>query len=181
MKSLNLNLLPSQARFQAYKIKLEKKVRMILLILIICWIVAVAAVLFLNLISKFRVNLVQSQFEKARKDYMSMSDNIVTSQRLKYRAKLVGGVLNDRFEYGEAIGRIINLFPETIKINNFDLKTKGQFSITGETAGRQDVDKLELIVEEINSGKNEKFKSAKLVDLSVADSIWNFKMEVLTK
>lgn len=181
MSSLNLNLLPSQARFQAYKIKLEKKVRMILIAMVSVWVLVVGTVLVLNLISKIRVSVVQAQFEKVRKEYMSMSDNIVTSQKLKYKAKLVGGVLNDRFEYGEAFKNITNLFPNGITIKNFDLKNKGNFNIKGETAGRQNIDALEEIVEGINSGKNELFLAGKLLSLSVSDNLWFFEMEVATK
>lgn len=178
MISMNLNLLPSQARFQAAKIKLEKKVRFVLVIIVSLWIVVVGVVLVLNIISKIRVNVVQAQFDKAKKDYMAMSDSIVNSQRLKYKAKLVGEVLNERFEYGKAFEMVSKLFPEGIIIKDLDLTKKGLFNIKGEMMGKLNVDIIESVVSDISSGKNDKFLSAKILSLSVIDGLWSFEMEV---
>jgi hypothetical protein len=178
MSNLNLNLLPSQAKFQAAKIRLEKKVRLAMVIMVSVWVLIVGVTMLFNIIFKVRVNLVQAQFDKARNDYMSMSDNIVTSQRLKYKAKLVGGVLKDRFEYGEAFGLIKDLFPAGIIMNNFELKNRGTFNIKGETSGKTNVDALEVMISDINSGRNDNFSMAKLSQIDLKDNIWSFSMEV---
>jgi hypothetical protein len=181
MSGLNLNLLPSQAKFQAAKIKLQKKVRLILMVMVSVWVLVLGVTFVINIVSKVRINIVQAQYDKARNDYMSMSDNIVTSQRLKYKAKLVGGVLKDRFEYGKAFGRIIDLFLAGITIKDIELKNRGTFVIKGETSGRENVDELETIIENINIGRNEDFSKANLLNVSLLDNVWTFQMEVSTK
>jgi hypothetical protein len=110
-----------------------------------------------------------------------MSDNIVTSQKLKYLAKVVGGVLHDRFEYGKAFETVQSLFPDGITIKNYNLREDGTFSLDGTTSTNDNVDLLEKTVVDINSGTNDRLLFAKLTSLALKDSNWNFNLEVTLK
>jgi Tfp pilus assembly protein PilN len=178
MTLMDLNLLPSGAKFQAAKVKLQKKIRTAVVAIVSVW-VGVAIVIFgLTIVIKLRTTTVEAQFKRAQSDYLAMSDNIVTSQTLKYRAKIVGEVLANRFEYGKAFEEINSLFPPEVKITNFKLKDRGGFQISAETSGSVNMDKVETIIADINNSQNDKFKDAKMTSLTYSEGGWVFAMEV---
>ncbi|MBI2465343.1 hypothetical protein HYV64_04335 [Candidatus Shapirobacteria bacterium] len=178
MSEMNLNLIPSKAKFQAARIRIQKQVRLSAIIIIMIW-TSVAAIIFsLTLIVKVRVNSAMANQKKVQLNYNSMKDNIVTSQKLKYKAKMVGGVLNNRFEYGTSFETINNLFPPTISLKNFDLHDGGIFLVKGITSEKVNVDLLESMVETINRGENDKLKSARLTALTLKGGVWDFTLEV---
>jgi hypothetical protein len=181
MSNFNLNLLPSQAKFQASKIRLNNLVKKIIIWLVSLWLVSMAIVMLMNLIIKMRINTVSDQYKKAQTEYLALSDSILINQKLKYRAKMVGGVLNQRFEYGMAFESITNLFPAGIVMTNFELKDRGSFEISGITTGKSNVDGLEILVDDINSGRNENFTKANLTSISKKADTWSFSMEVVMK
>ena len=181
MSELNLNLLPSQAKFQAAKIKLTKQVRLVMIGIASAWVVAVLVVFSLNLIVNLQLDRQNKSFKSASDAYVALKDNIIISQRLKYKAKLVGGVLSSRFEYGKAFEIIKGLFPEGITMTNFELKDRGGFAITAKTFGHDNINKVEQMMADINSGKNQNFSSARLTLLNYSQDNWNFMMEVALK
>jgi hypothetical protein len=181
MSLMDLNLLPSGAKFQAAKVKLQKKVRKILIWTVSVWLAAAAIIFGLNLVAKLRITAAQTQLKKAQDAYMAMADNIITSQNLKYRAKVVGGVLNSRFEYGKAFEEVGKLFPPEVEMTDFKLKDDGGFVLTAQTSGGMNMDMVEKIIGGINDGQNTEFKSAKLATLIFDKNLWKFTVEVTLK
>lgn len=181
MSGMNLNLLPSRAKFQAIKIKYQNHNRRAMIALVGAWVATVAVVLMLNLYAGIVQKAAAAKLEQTEKNYAGLADNVVVSQRLKYKAKMVGGVLDERFEYGQAFETIQKLFPPTITLNNYQLKNKNSFEISGKTIGRQNVDYLERLVMDINSGRDMLLKTAKITGLSLSGIEWDFTMEVELK
>jgi len=181
MNQLNLNLLPSQARFQAAKIKLKRQVRLIMVVVVSLWLAAGLSVAVLTILTAISIKTAETKYKRVESDYLNQKDNIVINQKLKYKAKLVGGVLGQRFEYGEAFETINLLFPDGILLRNFELKDKGVFTMTGTTSGRDNVEMLEMLIEDINQGRNEKFMTAFLTSIGEKDENWTFTMEVKMK
>jgi Tfp pilus assembly protein PilN len=181
MTVMDLNLLPSRAKFQAVKIKLQNKVRLVMIIMVAVWAVAVAGVLIMTMVIKLRITTVNSQYKKAQADYLAMSENIITSQRLKYKAKIVGELLDKRFEYGKAFEAVNSLFPPGIQMTDFELENQKGFKLSGMTMGKENMDSIEKMVTKINQGENEKFAAAKLTALSYLNGSFTFSMEVTLK
>ncbi len=181
MSNMDLNLLPTRAKFQATKIKLQSKVRLIMVVMATVWVAAAGIILTLNVTMKIRNNALSTKYQKASADYLAMTDNIVSSQRLKYKAKIVGELLNKRFEYGKAFESVINLFPSGVTLTNFELENMQGFKLSATTMGKENMDMIESMMADINKGKNEEFSAAKMTSLTYLNGGFNFSMEVALK
>lgn len=178
MSELNLNLLPSRAKFQAAKIKLNRQVRMVMIGIAAIWLTAAVIIFGLNIFAKVLMTSQQKKFNTSETAYLALKDSIVINQRLKYKAKMVGGALNSRFEYGKAFETIQRLFPASIEMSKFELESTNGFNISAKTRGKENMDKVENMIADINEGKNEDFKQAKLNSLNYDQGEWSFTMEV---
>ena len=178
MSLMDLNLLPSGAKFQAAKIKLQKRVTKLVIIISLVWLGGVLIIFSLILIAKLRTTGVQAGFDKAQKAYLALTNNIIISQRLKYRAKIVGEVLNKRFEYAKAFEAINVFFPTEVTMTNFNTKSQGKFQLMASTGDGRSLDLVEMKIAEINKGLDVKFKKAEMTTLSYSGGIWTFTVEV---
>jgi len=178
---MNLNLIPSKAKFQADRIKIQKQVRLVITVVLAIWAASATILFSLTGVMKVRLNSASANQKKVQQNYSSLQDNIVTSQKLKYKAKMVGGALNNRFEYGTSFETINNLFPPTINLKNYDLHDGGIFQVKGITSEKANIDLLESTVDTINRGDNDKLKSARLTALTLKGGVWDFTMEVVLK
>lgn len=181
MTAMDLNLLPSGAKFQASKVKLQKRVNKIIIWIVSGWVGVGLIILGLTVAVKWKTATAETQLKKAQSDYSAMSSNIITSQSLKYRAKIVGQVLNSRFEYGKAFEAINSLFPTGVQLTDFKLSDKGGFELSATTDGSGNMDKMETLVDDINNGSNEEFKDAKITALSYSAGTWTLGVEVHLK
>jgi len=181
MSVMNLNLIPSKAKFQADRIKIQKQVRLVITVVLAIWAASATSLFLLTGVMKVRLNSASVNQKKVQQNYSSLQDNIVTSQKLKYKAKMVGGALNNRFEYGTSFETINNLFPPTINLKNYDLHDGGIFQVKGITSEKANIDLLESTVDTINRGDNDKLKSARLTALTLKGGVWDFTMEVVLK
>lgn len=174
-----LNLLPSEAKFQAAKIKLRKKIYLFMLIFAGFWVLLVIIIFVWLSINKTLFNSSEKKYQKSLNEYKTLANNVVLTQKIKYQAKLVGKVLSGRFEYGNSIKNINSIFSNNINIDGFEIKNKNKFILTGIINEGKYMDEVENKILEINDGKTEIFKSAKLSSISVdVNNKWNFEMEV---
>lgn len=181
MSEMNLNLIPSKAKFQAARIKIQKQVRLITTIVLALWALSATLIFSLTGIMKARLSSASTNQKNVQQSYNSMQDNIVTSQKLKYTAKMVGGALSNRFEYGTSFETINNLFPPTVTIQNYDLRDGGVFQVKGMVTDKVNVDLIEELVGSINRGENTKLSSARITSLGLKGGVWDFTMEVVLK
>lgn len=179
--TMDLNLLPSEAKFQAAKIRLENKAKLIMAIMLIVWISAILIVFAASFVFSTKLKSEESLKKKALSEYSTLSDSVIVNQGLKYKAKMVGKTLATRFEYGKAFETVNSIFPEGIALENFEMDPGGFFKVSGTTVGRQNVDKLEGFVNAINGGSDSRFVSIRLSSLTVKSGVWRIGMEVTLK
>lgn len=180
--SMDLNLLPSEAKFQAARLKLKARVNMVMLVVSIIWVLGLVVVFFLWFLTKLTLASDEKKYKKAAADFQGISDTVRNSEQLKYRAKIVGKILNLRFEYGKAFQTIVGLFPPEISLEDYELKSKNVFDVDGVAKDWMGVDQLENTLRNINDGLSESFDSAKLNSLSYNPTKgWIFSMEVIIK
>lgn len=180
-EKMSLNLLPSQAKFRADKIRLQKKTRQWMGIVLIIWTIGFGGILLAEVVLGWQLKDQLSKKAMATAGVNAMSEQVLVNQNLKYKSKLVGKVLSQRFEYGKAFEVVNNLFPEGISITNFEMEPNGKFVVSAVTDGKKNVDELEEMMLVINEGGNPQFSRIVLNGLSVKNGIWSIEVEVALK
>ncbi len=176
----DLNLLPSEAKFQAERMRLKKLINNFLWVLSGIWLVGVIILLGLSLLGQLRLNQLQKNYKKSIDQYKSLAGDVIISQKVKNQAKIVATVLMSRFEYGSSMEKIKNIFSEKVIIDSFDLEDKKIYKIEASVPAQKDFDEVEIKIDDINQGRVEGFKSAKLLSLELDKTKgWNFVMEVI--
>ncbi|MFA5828205.1 MAG: hypothetical protein WC841_02505 [Candidatus Shapirobacteria bacterium] len=180
--SADLNLLPSQAKFQAARIKVKSQVSRVMILISVLWVLGLVVVFLFWFLAKMALVADEKKYKKAVTDFQGISDAVLNSEQLKYRAKIVGEILNKRFEYGKAFQTVTTLFPSVINLDKYELKSQKIFSVSGVVPDWKEVDTLEEIVRDVNDGLSEGFMSAKLNSLVYStEKGWTFDMEVKIK
>jgi len=179
--SLNINLLPSQAKFQADKIKLKKTIRHYEMMALGGWLVLLIGALVLFFGSGIILSGSQKKYQQAVNIFQSNTDGIVLNQMLKYRAKALGQVLNDRFEYAASFEKINSIFSEKVKVSEFKLNDKDKsFTVTVIATNKDGVNYIEDRVLEINEDKIEGVKKATINGVTYqVHGEWLIDMEVV--
>lgn len=178
---MNLNLLPSQAKFQASRIKLKTKIRTFLIGLAGLWLVIILIVVGMWVNGNSRVNTSTKKYNEAVKQYVSLSNNVTLNQRLKYQAKLVGKILNERFLYSTPLRKVSGIFSDAIIIEDSKIRDQNSFVLRGSFVGNKNMGEVENKINTINSGQMEGFTSAKVTSLTTVAGLWKFEVEVNTK
>ncbi|MFA6250776.1 MAG: hypothetical protein WC686_04765 [Candidatus Shapirobacteria bacterium] len=174
-----LNLLPSRARFQQRKIQLKKKSMLFVTGLVAVLVLSLLVTGILWGMANFKLTAEDKKYKKTLTDYQAMADNIATSQDLKYRAKVIGKILNERFEYGSYIKKIDSFLIENAAIDDYKLIGLNKIQLNGSANGDY-IDAVEKKVGEINAGKLEGFGSARIIGLVADNGLWRFTLEVGT-
>lgn len=182
-KPLNLNLLPNQAKFQAERMKLQALFKKIMIYAIVVWVMIVVIVGGLYFGSDYVLSLEEKKYSQTLASYKAMAPEVIAGQTLKYRAKMLGQVLKERFEYSAAFERVNSLFKENVKIAKFELKDKERFDVQVEGIGPSAIEYLESRVAEVNEGKVEGINKAVMGEVvhTQSDDKWNVAMEVYLK
>ncbi len=180
---MSLNLLPNQAKFQVKKIRAIALSRKIMITFLIIWVVLVLVVLGLEQGEKWWLNKQNMGYKLVVADYLQSSPEIVTSQTIKFRAKLLGKVLADRFEYADAFKIVGTAFDDSIKIKDFELKEKSFFLVSVVVEDNQTMKLLENRIGEINFGGEPAIKKIviKSVVFTKVEAKWLLTMEVYLK
>ncbi len=175
----DLNLLPSEAKFQAEKIRLKRLASNFSWLISGIWLIIVIVLFGLNLLAQLNENQLNKKYKKIADQYKDMSQEILKNQQVKHQAKVVAMVLKERFEYGSSMEKIKNIFSENVVINNFNLESGKIYKVEAVVPEPKNLDEVELRINDINQGKIEGFKSASLNNLTI-DGIkgWKFVMEV---
>ena len=176
----DLNLLPSEAKFQAEKMRLKSLINNFLWVFGGIWLLLVVVIFVIGFILQLNLDKLNKDYEKALNQYESMLGSMAINQKVKYQAKVVGKVLADRFKYGESMENVRGLFSNNVTINNLEIQEAKKFVIYGSVQNGNSLTEVEQRVAEINKNRVVGFKSAKMSDLSV-DSVkgWTFSVEVV--
>jgi hypothetical protein len=178
----DLNLLPSQAKFQAERMRLKGIINNFLWIFGGIWVLLVVVIILLNIILTLTLKKFNKDYEKVSNQYKELAENMALNQKIKYQAKVVGKVLSDRFEYGKSMKLVKELFSEKIKIDNLEINEFKKFEVNGSIPNGEDLKEVEKEIDYINNGLIEGIASAEIRDVSV-DAVkgWKFVLEVKLK
>ncbi|MFA5025945.1 MAG: hypothetical protein WC503_05555 [Candidatus Shapirobacteria bacterium] len=181
--SFNLNLLPSQAKFQAARMKLQKIIRQYMVISAISWVLVVIVTFILFFSNGIILNAEKKKYDEALNIFKGMSEEVVLSQQIKYRIKVLGQILKDRFEYSIAFEKVTSIFSEKAKLTKFDIDKEKRFKIIVSTADKDGVNYIEDKVFEVNKGEIEGIKNISISSVKyVAETRnWDIIMGVILK
>lgn len=177
VSELNLNLLPSRAKFQATKILWNNRVSKFMLWLVIGWVVVVGIVMGVNFGLSLAKTNSDTKLTAIQLQYSTFNTAIQNNQRLKYKAKLVGELLSSRFEYSKAFKGASEFFPEGIVMTKFTLDDDKVLRLEG-TAKDVDLEKVEKQVQYVNGGHSDIYKKAEFISLLWSKGYWKFTVEV---
>jgi len=175
---MELNLMPSVAKFQAEKIKFSERIKSMTISLLVVWVAVLVVVMAVYLFFKFNYSNVNNKYEVLLKDYKKMAEDVIINQELRYKAKLVGQVLDKRFEYSVAFAKMNSLFGEDVVIEEMNLDGNSTVSITAYVLGGDAMDRIEAQIMDINNGLVDGFSNAVLGSIGLDGNKWSFSMEV---
>lgn len=175
---MELNLMPSVAKFQAEKIKFSEKIKSITISLLAVWVAVLVVVMAVYLFFKFNYSSLNNKYEVLLKDYKKMAEDVIINQELRYKAKLVSQVLDKRFEYSVAFAKMNSLFGEDVVIEEMNLDDNSTVSIVAFVMTNESMDKIEAQIVNINNGLVDGFSNAVLGSIGLDGNKWSFSMEV---
>lgn len=149
-----------------------------MIVLGVVWIVCIAVTFSVWFGAQMVLKDSEAKYKSSLDQYKALAPEVVTSQILRYRAKIVGGVLATRFEYGSTLEKLSNLFPPEVVLDNFGLDNTRSITLTGKVVGGAGADIIENKVNSINAKEVSGFLSAKLTGLKYRSGEWQFAMEV---
>jgi hypothetical protein len=164
---MSLNLLPSEAKFQAQRIRLKMMINNFLWVIGGIWILLLVGTFGTWFFLNFRLDQLNKKYQTKMSDYKSKIDEVVLTQKVKYQAKVVAKVLENRFEYGRAMTLVSSLFSEDIKIEDLQIKEDKAFELSGLAIHGTSIDEVEEKVDEINNGQIDGFTSAKIAKVDI--------------
>ena len=139
----DLNLLPSEAKFQAEKIRLKRLASNFSWLISGIWLVIVIILFGLNLLAQLNENQLNKKYLKVADQYKGMSQDILKNQQVKHQAKVVAMVLKERFEYGSSMEKIKGIFSDNIIINNFNLESGKVYKVEAVVPEAKNLDEVE--------------------------------------
>jgi hypothetical protein len=149
---------------------------------LILWLAVVVITTVLYFGSSYVLEQQNKKYQQTLTDFKSSSEEIIVNQLLKYRTKVLGQVLKDRYEYSVAFEKINSIFTDKVKLSKFELDIDKNFSINVIALDKDSIDFVEEKVAQANSGKLEGVKSINISSVSYSvTNAWTINMEVVLK
>ncbi|MBP6891912.1 hypothetical protein KBB92_03210 [Candidatus Shapirobacteria bacterium] len=179
--SSNLNLLPNQAKFQLERMQLKAKIRKIIIIVVITWLSVGLITLALNMAVDSVFKSEDRKYQQSLTTLRSMDKEITLSQLIKYRIKVLGEVLSERYEYSTAFENINNLFSPQASLDKFNMDEHRNYTIEISVKDEDTLNFVEDKVKRINNGEVEGVKKVNMKKAVVDGELWKVNMEVIIK
>lgn len=174
MERIDVNLLPTAARFQLSRLNAAKKFRKAAYLSVIVWIILMLVVLLLKVILAKQTAKITLEKTRAEQLLKSLSPQTDLQQALRWRLKLVGEVLASRPKTGEKISALVAAFPEGSVIKTLRVK-EDKTEISGFLPGLIGLSEFERRISLlINEGK---YSSIKIKSLAKKEGNFDFLVE----
>lgn len=180
-KEKSLNLLPSQAKFRALRSAIQSKTKLFMWIFGFILIGGSLVVIGFLIMTRQKLNGIVRKYNAVNTELKTMSDAFTTSWGVKYRAKIVGKLLSDRFEYGKSIEKVNGLFSKKVIINSLEIRGINDFLLDAGTDSSEGMDEVEELIEKVRNKSIEGLEKVDLITLNRTGNNWKFKLEVILK
>jgi hypothetical protein len=179
--STKINLLPNAAKFKAYRQQWRQKNKKIVIWELVAGITLGAILIGANAGISMWSRKISQEAARWKQEFANLKVGVEASQKIKYQAKIVGKVMDQRFEYGQAFAAINKLFPAEVIVEKSDFKDETTFNVEGMIINDLAVTQVEQLVADINAGKNEYFNRMELKQMAWSISGWKFGATVYLK
>jgi len=179
---MSLNLLPSEAKFQAQRMHIKALIGNFLWIVGGIWVLLILIVFGASFFLNLRLSSLDKKYQTRLNDYKSRITEVALTQKIKYQAKIVAKVLDSRFEYGQAMSLVNELFSDDIRIDDIQISKSKAFEVSGGSVNGNIIDEVESKVAEINAGMIDGFVGAKILSVEInKEKGWLFRVELSLK
>ncbi len=179
---MSLNLLPSEAKFQAQRMRIKALIGNFLWVIGGIWVLLILIVFGASFFLNLRLSSLDKKYQARLNDYKSRINEVALTQKIKYQAKIVAKVLDSRFEYGQSISLVNDLFSDNVRIDDIQISKDKVFELSGGSTDGSVIDEVESKVSEINAGMIDGFAGAKILSVGVNEEKgWSFRVELLLK
>lgn len=176
---MSLNLLPSEAKFQAQRMRIRKIANTSLWIIGGVWFLLLIISFGLSFFLSWKLKQLDKRYQTKFNDYKSRVDEITLTQKIKYQAKIVAKVLDSRFEYGKSMTLVNNVFSDKVRVDDIKLGDDRSFEVNGGSVDGEAINEIESKVNEINNGLVEGFSSADIASIELSPTKgWLFKVKL---
>ena len=179
--SSNLNLLPNQAKFQLERMKLKEKITKIVIIAVMIWLFFGLIALALNVGVNLAFKAEDKKYQQSLTTLRSMDKEITLSQLIKYRVKVLGEVLSERYEYSTAFENVSNLFSPQASLDKFIMDDNKNYTIEISVQSEEELNFVEDKVKKINNGEVEGIKRVDMKKAVADGELWKINMEVIIR
>jgi len=100
---------------------------------------------------------------------------------LKYKAKLIGQLLENRYEYGKSFQKVWKLTSELVEIEESKMVAEGVFEVKLSIKTVEAMADFEDRVRKINNGGSEDYSSIDFKLVEVNNGLWTIVVEVRLK
>lgn len=178
---MSVNLIPSEAKFQAQRIKFGKKMVKIAKILVAVWLSVVVIIFGIWIVLRQIQQAEKNKLTKAETAYEQLSNKLITNQKLRYKIKLVSQIVESRFEYARAFQTVNDYLPPEANISKLELNKDGNFAVDLELRGAKLMEEMEARIEATNRGAVEGIESVLIKSIGVNNGNWKLGLEVAIK
>jgi hypothetical protein len=175
---VSVNLIPSEAKFQAQRIRFGKKMVKISQVLGAVWLSLVVVIFGIWIVLRQLYQVEKNKLGVAEKAYEQMSNKLITNQKLRYKIKLVSQIIDGRFEYARAFNTVNEYLPPEANVTKLELKKDGKFAIELQIMGARAMEEMEAKIKATNEGMVEAIESVVLKSIAVNNGTWSLALEV---
>lgn len=176
MKEIDINLLPTATRFELQKIKLEKQLKKIAVIVVVVWLVVLGLVVAGRMFFRIRLSQLNKKEKNISQAMQQFSPQVNLQQSLRLRVKLAADVLAKRPLFYDRLDRLMSYLPEERKLNRLEIK-RNEIKLSGSLPTLASLNNLEEQLKDLN--RKEKYGKIDLTGVGQnPDGRWDFSLEV---
>lgn len=175
MKKVNVNLLPTENRFQLSQLRLARQFKVISFFVVGIWLVTVAVVFGLKTVSSMKLKALATEGKEIKSSLDHFSPEIELQQKLRFYLKLVVETLKSRPSFAKKLERVMSIFPEDVIIESINF-SGSEIEIRGMLSSLGGVAIFEDKVAEIK--KENIYQTIDLEGTTFSQGVWKFSLKL---
>ncbi|MFH1561693.1 MAG: hypothetical protein ABID04_03930 [Patescibacteria group bacterium] len=175
MDKANINLVPTESRFQLAKLRFNQAVKRLTILSIVVCLVVFGLLGSVHLGVNYRLNSLNKEKQRLDREVKALSPQMDLQQTLRWRLKLVAQVLVDRVSFAQSLDNLKLILPIETEVKRMKL-APGGIEFSGIVPDLASLEELE------NKINQDSFYSAiELKSLGRETNGWGFSLKLSFK